>query len=124
MATVFLNGKVVETDAARLSAFDAAIQHGVGLFETMAARVEDDQVRVFGLEEHLERLIESARELGLSDSLRAPALADAVSKTVGASGLERARVRLTITGGDLSLLGKPRSGGPIDPTIMIVAQPA
>ena len=65
MATVFLNGRFVDADEARVSAFDAGLQHGVGLFETMSARVEGGVVAVFRLEEHIERLIGSAGELGL-----------------------------------------------------------
>lgn len=118
----------MDADEARVSAFDAGLQHGVGLFETMSARVSDGVVAVFRLEEHIERLIGSAGELGLSVSLKAPALADAVAKTVLESGLARARVRLTVTGGDLNLLtrGKVDAGGAKagDPTVLIVAQPA
>ena len=123
MATVFLNGKFVSADDARISAFDAGFQHGVGLFETMSARLEAGAARVFRIEDHLERLIGSARELGPSESLRAPALAEAVNATVIESGLERARVRLTISGGDLNMLarGSQHAG---DPTVLIVAQPA
>jgi branched-chain amino acid aminotransferase len=125
MTTVFLNGKLLSPDEAKLSAFDAAVQHGVGVFETMSARLDDGLARVFRLEEHLERLIDSARELGLTDSLRAPALADAVNRTVEAAEIERARVRLTVTGGDLNLIGRGAAmAAPIDPNIMIVVQPA
>lgn len=129
MTTVFLNGRLLSPGEARVSAFDAAVQHGVGLFETMTARRLNGHTRVFLLEEHLDRLIESARELGLSDSLRAPALAEAITRTVEASELDHARVRLTITGGDLNLLGRARTqdgGGaaPVEPTVLIVAQPA
>lgn len=128
MATVFLNGRFVDADEARVSAFDAGFQHGVGLFETMSARLANGVVAVFRLEEHIERLIGSAGELGLSMSLKAPALAEAVTKTVLESGLPRARVRLTVTGGDLNLLarGKNDAGGAKagDPTVLIVAQPA
>lgn len=129
MATVFLNGRFVEQDQAHVSAFDAGLQHGVGLFETMLAGVlgpAGDGARpwVHRLEDHLERLVASARELGLSDRLRAPALADAVLRTVEKAALPRARVRLTITGGDLNLLRREQPPRPVDPTILIVAQPA
>lgn len=155
MATVFLDGKFVSQDEARVSAFDAAVQHGVGLFETMVGGIrgaeewdedadgrgegstagEGSKARVFQLEEHLERLISSARELGLSDELRAAPLAEAVLRTVEKSGLERARVRLTITGGDLNLLARAQEAKSVGstqgqapqrvrPTLMIVAQPA
>jgi branched-subunit amino acid aminotransferase/4-amino-4-deoxychorismate lyase len=141
MATVFLNGAFVAQDEARLSAFDASIQHGVGLFETMLGAADGSAAlrhhpeagpgaRVFRLEQHLDRLIGSARDLGLSNDLRRDALAQAVLTTVAQSGLARARVRLTITGGDLNLLGRKSSGpggeraAPVQPTVMIVAQPA
>src|SRR5579862_2513773 len=142
MATVFLNGRFVPQDEARLSAFDAGLQHGVGLFETMlGGRDEGMEGRrdegeegpaawVFRLDEHIDRLIASARELGLTDQLRPGPLGQAVLRTVAESGLPRARVRLTVTGGDLNLLGR-RHGGTearrheaVQPTILIVAQPA
>ncbi|MCA9299284.1 MAG: aminotransferase class IV, partial [Phycisphaerales bacterium] len=95
----FLNGAWV--DDATVSAFDAAVQHGVGLFETM--RAEGD--RVIRLVEHLERLQHSARTLRLMSELHIQPLADAVVETVRRNGHERSRVRLTLTGGDLSMLG-------------------
>jgi branched-chain amino acid aminotransferase len=130
MPTVFLNGKFLDRDDARISAFDAGFQHAVGLFETMTARLEGGEAEVFRLEAHLDRLIGSARDLGLSDSLKKHALAEAVCATVEQAGLGRSRVRLTITGGDLNLLGrsdaatKRRSDEGADPTVLIVAQPA
>ena len=36
MTTVWLNGSIETVDEARVSAFDAGFQHGVGLFETMS----------------------------------------------------------------------------------------
>lgn len=123
MATVFLNGKFLEREEARVSAFDAGFQHGVGLFETMLARLDEGEAAVFRLDEHLDRLTGSAKELGLSDSLRKNALAEAVRTTAEKSGLPRSRIRLTITGGDLNLLSAAGSRG-TDPTVLIVAQPA
>ena len=126
MATVFLAGRFIESDDARVSAFDAGFVHGVGLFETMLGGVGERGPWVFRLEDHLDRLIGSARDLGLSDSLRKPALAEAVLETIRRSGLARARARLTVTGGDMNLLSRPGAGAPsrVDPTVLIVAQPA
>jgi branched-chain amino acid aminotransferase len=151
MATVFLNGRFVSRDEAMVSAFDAGFQHGVGLFETMmgvvAARRGHGQattqdtsqapskeeevvarVRVVHLREHMLRLAASAKTLGLSDELRVVALEEVVERTVARASMEmpdqeRFRVRLTITGGDLNMLG--RSGQRAQqPTVMVVAQPA
>ncbi len=135
MATsVFLNGRFFSLDAseserAALSPFDAGFQHGVGLFETMLGGVsQGGEVWCMRIDEHLERLATSARELGLSDSLRSGALAEAVAETVRRSELARARIRLTVTGGDLNLLTRASAGGGTrvehDPTILIVAQQA
>ena len=140
MLSVFLNGQFLDAAdrPALLSAFDAGIQHGVGLFETMLGRYEPDPSRgdsacwVVHLEEHLERLADSARTLGLASALHLGPLGDAVLETLRRSGLRRARVRLTVTGGDLNLLASARAAGAQgpaspsrhDPTILIVAQPA
>ncbi len=125
MASVFLNGELVERDAARVAAFDAGLQHGVGLFETfLATGGGGDEAGVWAhrLDEHLARLAGSARDLGLSERVRADALGDAVRRTVAASGLERARVRVTLTGGDLSLL-EVAARSQHTPTVMVAAQP-
>ncbi len=116
---VWLNGAWVARDDARISVFDAGFQHGVGLFETMLAR----NGRVFRVMEHLERLARSARDLRLTETLRTEPLADAVEATVGRNQLAEARVRLTVTGGDLNLLQRDGTRPRHDPTILIVAQP-
>ncbi|MFG0242631.1 MAG: aminotransferase class IV [Phycisphaerales bacterium JB054] len=129
MATVFLNGKFLDQTDARVSAFDAGLQHGVGLFETMLGGTTAlDETWVYRLDDHLERLAASARDVGLSEQLRTQGLYDAVMETTARSGYARARVRLTITGGDLNLLARRASEGEpgrgAEPTILIVAQPA
>lgn len=140
MATVFLDGRFISQDEARVSAFDAGFQHGVGLFETMTAGVAPDgSAWILHLEEHLERLAASASDLGLVSSLRLADLAKAVRDTVDREASPFARVRLTITGGDLNLLSRlrplasstPPSTPPDNeprhathPTLLIVAQPA
>lgn len=140
---VWINGAFVEPAAAQVSAFDAGLMHSVGLFETMRAQ----RGQVFRLYEHLERLRDSARELGLTNDLRVNALAEAVRRVVekselawgtyegdaadptpGASNERAARVRLTLTGGDLNLLQRARQGEqdapPSEPTIIIQVTPA
>ncbi|MHA7814263.1 MAG: aminotransferase class IV [Phycisphaerales bacterium] len=120
--TVFLNGEFVERDEARVSAFDAGFQHAVGLFETMVAHVTPDGVVVRDMDAHLDRLQSSAAILGLSDELKTGPLGEAVAETVKRSGLDSARVRLTLTGGDLNMLQtNGRSGH--QPTILIQANP-
>lgn len=116
---VWLNGDFVSAMEARIPVFDAGLQHGVGLFETMLAH----NGRIFRLEAHLDRLRSSAAELGLTKGLLVDMLAKAARATVERSGLREARVRLTITGGSLNLLAREHRPPPHF-TTMIVAQPA
>jgi branched-chain amino acid aminotransferase len=155
MTAVFLNGSFYTDHTpgaslpdARVSAFDAGFQHGVGLFETMLGGVRDADTTpksdgqngaslsaakpvgwCYRLEAHMERLRDSALALGLSDTINPAALGEAVLQTIEHSKLPKARVRLTITAGDLNMLARGSPGGGVpgranDPTIMIVAQPA
>ncbi len=132
MTTIFVNGRFVDDAAqATLSALDAGVQHGVGLFETMLGVKGRVEPVVLGLE-HVRRLIDSAAALGLSAGLREGALYEAVVETFRRSGLERARVRLTATGGGGGWLPRRREEGGVegvsgrrhDPTVVIVAEAA
>ncbi len=98
--------------------FDAGFQHGVGLFETMIAR----HGVVFKAAEHMSRLAESAAMLRLTESLKIDPLVEALNLILKENGQESARVRLTVTGGDLNLLQRTGSSGG-DPTIVIQTQP-
>lgn len=116
---VWLNGQIVDAKSAQISALDASVQHGVGLFETLLARAG----KPHRLGQHLERIAESARALGLSPKLDVDLLAEAVTQTIAAAGPGMLRVRLTITGGDLNLL-KPGQSAPPTGTVLITAQSA
>lgn len=130
--TLWLNGQFIDSrDEARVSAFDAGFQHAVGLFETITAA----SGRVIHLQEHLARLERSARELRLTESLSPGPLGQAIELAYQKSELDRARIRLTLTGGDLNMLARARetntdnadasdqSGGDT-PTILIHCAPA
>ncbi|MCH2135365.1 MAG: aminotransferase class IV [Phycisphaerales bacterium] len=116
---VWLNGEFKSDTEASIGVFDAAVQHAVGLFETMAAR----NGRVFRLDRHIDRLVTSAQLLALTDRLQPEPLAEAVERALEHSGLENARIRLTVTGGDLAALRGGGSGGANDPTVLVVPQP-
>ncbi|MEM9559738.1 MAG: aminotransferase class IV [Planctomycetota bacterium] len=126
MSEVFCNGSWVARDDARVSAFDAGMTHGVGLFETMSGRIDGAQgPQIARLGDHLARLERSARELGLVDNLRTTPLGDAALEAVAKAGRagEHVRVRLTITGGDLNLL-QTSGQSQHTPTVLINATPA
>ena len=119
----WINGQFVEASDAKVGFFDSGFQHGIGLFETMLAR----DGAVLRLEQHLERLAESARILRLFDPLRIEPLAEAVQRTLAENAMRDARVRVTLTAGDM---GRPFAGvnaadrppAP-QPTVAVHAQP-
>ncbi len=128
-AVVWLDGRFVDPEEARIGAFDAGVQHAVGLFETMLAAPDPaGGARIVDVDAHMARLASSASALRLTESLRTRALAEAAALAVERSGLcaapdGRARLRLTLTGGDLQLLerGADRAH---DPTILLSVTPA
>ena len=131
MATVYLNGRLLRDDdpGASVSLADAGFMHAVGLFETLTARRSASGVRVVRVDEHVQRLVASAKELGLASSLRAGPLAEAVEHTAAAhfehADYDEARLRLTVTGGDLNLVRREAlrvGAGAHTPTVAIVAQ--
>lgn len=115
---VWLNGQLVPSEQASVAVFDAGFQHGVGLFETLCVY----NGRVFRPMEHVQRIVASAKQLHLSEKIRVEPLIEAIQKTVAHNKLDRARVRLTITGGNLNMLqsGNTREH---DPTVLVVIQP-
>ncbi len=94
---VFLNGELVPAGEAKLSVFDAGFLHGAGLFETMRAYAG----KVYRLDEHLERLVKSAKYLSIPLTSDKNFLRRAVEQTLDANALSEARVRLTVSRGDL-----------------------
>jgi len=122
-ASVFLDGEFMNREDARVSAFDAAFQHGVGLFETLSATSTPDGIVLHDLDAHLDRLQASASKLGLSDDIKTGPLGEAITETVRRARYKNTRVRLTLTGGDLNLL-QTHGRSNHRPTVLIAAQPA
>jgi branched-chain amino acid aminotransferase len=109
----WVNGDLLaDPDAPAVAARDHGVTVGDGVFEVV--KVVDG--RVFALDAHLDRLVVSARGLGLP----APDL-DAVRRGIGAvlSGdpLSLARLRITWTAG-LGPLGSDRGSGPATLVVM------
>lgn len=94
---VSINGRLMPADQAAVSVFDSGFMQGVGLFTTMRAY----NGRVFRLQQHIDRLMGSARALGWSIIPDDDALRDAVRQVVAALEQSDARARLTVTTGSL-----------------------
>ena len=97
---VFLNHGLVPAEEARVSIFDAGLLHGVGLFETMRSY----QGEIFRVEDHLNRLYNSAEVLGILITQKRAELAEWLDVLLETNDLKDARVRLTATRGSMKQL--------------------
>ena len=96
-ALVWTEGKILSINELSIPATDRALEHGLGLFETMRAKT--GSVPLWGL--HKQRLLRSAKDLGLKvKSSRLPNVVH-LRNLLEESGFARkdARLRLTLSGG-------------------------
>jgi len=94
---VFLNDRLVAAEDAHISIYDGGLLHGVGIFETLRSYGG----QVYRLEDHLRRLSDSAGELGITITQNLDELPGWIDVLLEANGLGDARLRLTLTRGNI-----------------------
>jgi branched-chain amino acid aminotransferase len=92
---IWLDGRLVNREDARITVFDHGLLYGDGVFEGI--RVYSG--RVFELDAHITRLYESAKAIRLAISMSQSELAGAVRETVKANDLTDGYIRLVVTRG-------------------------
>jgi branched-chain amino acid aminotransferase len=92
---IWLDGKLVDAEDAKISVFDHGLLYGDGVFEGI--RVYNSGV--FELNAHIKRLYESAKAIRLTISMNNSELADAVEETVKANSITDGYIRLVVTRG-------------------------
>ncbi len=111
---VFLDGEYVYKENAKVSIFDHGLLYGDGVFEGMRSYNN----LCFRLEEHLDRLWESAHTLMLEIPYTKKQLQDIVIKTLQKNKLKDAYIRLVVTRGSGDLGLDPRKCK--KPTIFVI----
>lgn len=98
---IYLDGEFVPEERAVISVFDHGLLYGDGVFEGIRAYHN----RVFRLEEHLQRLYESAQSILLTIPLSPGEMREIVLETLRRNDLRSAYIRLVVTRGrgDLGL---------------------
>lgn len=99
---IYLDGKLVPKEDAKISVYDHGLLYGDGVFEGI--RVYGG--KVFLLKEHVDRLYESANSIRLAIPLSPEEMTKAVEDTVAANiagGIDVGYVRLVVTRGPGSL---------------------
>jgi len=93
--TIFLDGKFVTQSEAKVSVFDHGLLYGDGIFEG----VRFYNGRVFRLEEHTDRLWDSARSICLELPMSKDAMNEALLETVRRNDLRDGYIRQIVTRG-------------------------
>ncbi len=101
---IYIDGKLIDKEDAKISVFDHGLLYGDGVFEGIRAY----DGLVFKLEEHIDRLYESAHTIMLSIPLTRKEMIKAVVATLQANHLKDAYIRLVVTRGVGDLGMDPR----------------
>lgn len=112
---IYLNGAYVPKEEARVSVFDHGLLYGDGVFEGIRAY----NGRIFRLEEHLDRLYDSAKTIDLAVPISKEAMTEAIKETIRRNNLKDCYIRPIVTRGDGDLGLDPRKC-PV-PTVIIIA---
>ena len=101
---IYINGKMYRKEDAKISVFDHGFLYGDGVFEG----IRSYNRLVFKLQEHIERLYESAHSIMIEIPLARDQMIKAVIATLKANGLKDAYIRLVVTRGEGDLGLDPR----------------
>ncbi len=112
---IYINGKLYDKEDAKISVYDHGLLYGDGVFEGLRSYGG----KVFRLDQHLDRLYESAKAIWLQIPMAKVDLAKAVNDTVAVNGIKDGYVRLVVTRGAGSLGLDPNRTS--DPQVIIIA---
>ena len=113
---IYFNGKFVPKNEARTSVYDHGFLYGDGVFEGIRAY----NGRVFRLDEHLDRLYDSAKAIDLKIPLSKEEMKNAIIETLKKNNLKDAYIRPIVSRGDGDLGLDPRKCP--KPNIFIITQ--
>jgi branched-chain amino acid aminotransferase len=112
---IYISGKFLPQEDAKISVFDHGLLYGDGVFEGLRSYGG----RVFRLREHIVRLYESARAIWLEIPMTPDAMCDAVNQAVRINKIEDGYVRLVVTRGAGTLGLDPNRCS--NPQVIIIA---
>src|ERR1041384_2576252 len=92
---IYVDGEFYAEGEAKVSVFDHGLLYGDGIFEG----IRFYNGRVFRLDEHLDRLWDSARSICLEIPMSRRAMAEAVLETIRQNDLRDGYIRLIVTRG-------------------------
>ena len=90
---IWMDGNLVEWSDARIHVLTHTLHYGTGVFEGVRAYETSKGPAIFRLEDHTNRLFESAELIGMKIPFQASVLNDAQSKVVALNELNNAYIR-------------------------------
>lgn len=90
---IWMNGELVDWDQAQIHVLTHTLHYGTGVFEGIRAYETPNGPAVFRLTEHIERLHNSAKILGMEIPYSVEELVEATKATVASTGLASCYVR-------------------------------
>lgn len=111
---VYINGKFFAKEDAKVSVYDHGLLYGDGIFEGIRCY----SGKVFRMEEHLERLYQSARAIMLEIPMTPAKLSEAIYETLNRNNFVDAYIRLVVTRGAGALGLDPFKTS--DPQVIII----
>jgi branched-chain amino acid aminotransferase group I len=116
---IFVDGELLPRDEAKVSVFDSVVQGGDAVWEGLRVY----RGRIAALEEHLERLQDSAKTLAFSAVPSSGEIRDAVFRTLEANGMsDEAHIRLTLTRGEKITSGMNPNFNQSGCTLIVLAE--
>jgi len=112
---IYINGEFHDKENAKISVYDHGLLYGDGVFEGMRSY----SGKVFRLEQHLDRLYESALAICLRIPISKEQMALDVNKTLQVNSFTNAYIRLVVTRGSGSLGLDPNRTS--NPQVIIIA---
>jgi branched-chain amino acid aminotransferase len=113
--TIYIDGKYLPDDQAKISVFDHGFLYGDGVFEGIRAY----DGRVFRLKDHLDRMYDSAKTIDLHPPLSKDELADVICELLRKNKLDNAYIRPIISRGVGDLGLDPRKCK--KPSVIVIA---
>jgi branched-chain amino acid aminotransferase len=116
---VNVNGRLTHRDAAAVSPFDSVVQGGDAVWEGLRLY----QGRIFRLEQHLDRLVGSAKALAFTQIPSRAEIVHEIRRTLEANGMtDGVHIRLTLTRGVKITSGMDPRLNQSGPTLIVLAE--
>ena len=112
---IWMNGKLLERQDAKVSVFDHGLLYGDGVFEGIRAYSR----RIFQGQAHIDRLFESAKEIRLAVPYTKQELLEAMDDAIASNSITDGYIRLVVTRGEGSLGLSPFKCS--EPIVFIIA---